>query len=400
MSGSRGLLLVVLTTQILAGHEAAYPAVDCSLPDGRLLISSGATINISSAQFSASDLGIAVAYWTACDGYGTDMPSFTVGGAGGIPVTVNLTVGRSTSPSGSCGLALTTPTPAHAIASVEITVWTHDRFGVSCEPLTDVIAHELGHAYGLADAGDGPACRGHIMGDRLPGGTRSVFPDDCVVADDMWEVPSETDFDPFCDVYCWTSCVNNQCPPWSNPNDACPVLIDLEGDGFHMTGLTDPVVFDIDADGNGEVMGWTNRGDAFLVLDRNSNGLIDHGGELFGNYSRLASGSLALNGYEALADFDSVQLGGNADGLIDASDEIFTSLKVWTDVNHNGVSEPKELQSLTLAGVVRLDLRYHRSNRTDALGNEFRFLSRAWVTRRNGRPVPRPTWDVFFVVQP
>jgi hypothetical protein len=78
----------------------------------------------------------------------------------------------------------------------------------------------------------------------------------------------------------------------------------------------------------------------------------------------------------------------------------FPWLRLWTDQNHDAVSQPAELKSLVQAGVRQIDLDYRRSNRTDRYGNELRFLGRAWKTGRNGVPRPVLTWDVFFVVAP
>jgi hypothetical protein len=218
----------------------------------------------------------------------------------------------------------------------------------------------------------------------------------------MWETYPEANppSDPFCDAYCWTSCVNNTCPQRTNPYDGCPILIDMENDGIHLTGLDDPVWFDIDADGAPDLMSWTDGGEGLLALDRDGNGAIDDGSELFGNFTRLADGSRALNGYLALAELDSWVFSGNGNGVIDAADAAFGSLWLWTDRNHDGASQPEELKTLDEAGVRRIGLGYRRSNRTDRYGNEFRFVSWALKTGPNGFVRPVLTWDVFFLVVP
>ena len=73
---------------------------------------------------------------------------------------------------------------------------------------------------------------------------------------------------------------------------------------------------------------------------------------------------------------------------------------MWTDLNHDGVSQPRELQTLDEAGVQRIGLDYRRSNRSDHHGNEFRFLGKAWKEGRRGVVRPVLTWDVFFLVAP
>jgi hypothetical protein len=113
-----------------------------------------------------------------------------------------------------------------------------------------------------------------------------------------------------------------------------------------------------------------------------------------------ATGARALNGYEALAELDTWIFSGNGDGLLDSVDSAFSLLLLWTDRNHDGISQPEELQTLAQAGIQRIDLDYRRSHRTDRYGNEFRFLGRAWKTGRSGGVHPIPTWDVFFLVVP
>lgn len=401
MTGRRSApaISIVSTLAILCSAET-LAAVDCSNPDTRFGLSLGNAFNISMAGFTNSEIQTAISYWSSCSGYGTDIPTLQIGGTGGVPVAIQKVAGNSTSPEGGCGRTLLDV--AHGrIEGATITIWTKESDGDSCLPVTDSLAHELGHLMGLTDTLD-DACVGRIMGRRNLGGTRSVQVDDCAVADDKWETTAESDppHDPYCEVYCWTSCTGSSCPPRPPDAEGCPVLLDLEGDGIRLTGLGDPVWFDIDADGLPDLMSWTDRGEGILALDRDHNGTIDNGGELFGNHTRLSSGSLALNGYLALAELDEQVLGGNEDGRIDLRDAAFLRLRVWTDVNHNAVSEPAELLTLDQARITAIGLAYRRSNRTDEHGNELRFHSRAWRTGRNGIERPIPTWDVFFLVVP
>jgi len=187
--------------------------------------------------------------------------------------------------------------------------------------------------------------------------------------------------------------------PEEQRGSGTPILVDLERNRFHLTGLGDPVLFDIDADGALEILSWTTAGtlDAFLFLDRNGNGAVDSGAELFGNATPLVDGSTAENGYMPLAEFDLAALGGNGNGRIDPGDAIYPELQLWIDLDHNGVSELGELLSLADAGVTRLDLQYWPTRIHDGHGNYFRYVSRAWILI-DGHEKRTWTTDVFFVL--
>lgn len=177
-----------------------------------------------------------------------------------------------------------------------------------------------------------------------------------------------------------------------------PIVVDLGAPGYALSGLADPVEFDLDADGTPDTISWTARGsqDAFLVLDRNGNGVVDDGSELFGDAVTLSDGSISTDGYVALAELDSRGHGGNGNGFIDRGDIGYWRLQLWTDANHNGRSAPGELVSLHSRGVVAISLAISEPMQFDAHGNLLAFSSPAQVFRA-GRLQTVMTADVFFM---
>jgi hypothetical protein len=183
--------------------------------------------------------------------------------------------------------------------------------------------------------------------------------------------------------------------------NSSPIIIDTNGEGFQLTSAPDGVRFDIQGNGIPVNIAWTARGsrNGFLALDRNGNGTIDSGKELFGNFT-LQVQSADPNGYLALAEFDKAENGGNGDGVIDKRDAVYERLLLWIDENHDGISQSNELRHLADLGVYSLSLKYLDSPYTDAFGNQFRYKGRV---NPLGEPtkdqVDRTSYDVFLEVE-
>jgi hypothetical protein len=162
----------------------------------------------------------------------------------------------------------------------------------------------------------------------------------------------------------------------------CPLIVDTARDGLRLTSLDDGVRFDLNADGIAEQVSWTrpDSDDAFLALDRNGNGRIDDGSELFGNHTPAygdRSDVTTANGFEALKFTEGPSYGGGyPDRQIDKRDPVFSRLLFWRDDNHNGISEPEELRAVQEAGLNAIRTEYKNRKRVDRHGNEFRQHSR------------------------
>lgn len=176
---------------------------------------------------------------------------------------------------------------------------------------------------------------------------------------------------------------------------ASPIVLDLDDrNSFEGVELGDSKVrFDLLGYGEKKETGWIRPSMGLLALDRNGDGVITSGRELFGEGTLGQAGQRFSNGYLALAEFDT-----NQDGILDAKDPIFNKLLVWRDVNVDGVSQAGELASLASYGISALSLSYGPSLRhgvPQVGANDVRLESRYFGPKRCGSSGCL-TFDVFF----
>ena len=136
-----------------------------------------------------------------------------------------------------------------------------------------------------------------------------------------------------------------------------PITFDLDNDGIELSSYQNGAKFDITGKGAQVTTAFVNGGDAFLALDRNKNGIVDDGTELFGDQRGAA------NGFEELRKLDS-----NSDGKIDKYDVGFDALMLFRD-NGNGKTEDGELFGLSAGGIAEIDLRYKNVKEITSGGN-------------------------------
>jgi hypothetical protein len=130
-----------------------------------------------------------------------------------------------------------------------------------------------------------------------------------------------------------------------------PIILDLNGDGVRTLGIDAGVKFDLFDDGAAINTGWVSSGDGLLVMDRNQDGQINDGSELFGSATRMANGEQAPDGYAALRELDS-----NGDGVISSDDAIYGDLKIWIDSDSDGFSDTGETKTLAQLGIAKINL--------------------------------------------
>jgi Ca2+-binding RTX toxin-like protein len=185
--------------------------------------------------------------------------------------------------------------------------------------------------------------------------------------DDLWQIVTDLQH-PYIIPTTWPA-LNEIIDVWGGAETInCPIALDLDGNGVETRGVNAGAHFDHAGDGFKERTGWVGPADGLLVWDRNGDGQINGGSELFGNRTLLPDGvTPAANGFAALAAWDA-----NSDGKVDANDPIWASLRIWRDAKPDGISTPAELTPLADLGITAINTGYTASSTVDAQGNEHR----------------------------
>ena len=154
-----------------------------------------------------------------------------------------------------------------------------------------------------------------------------------------------------------------------NPSFGLPMVIDLDGEGIETIDINkSQIYFDVDNDGFREQTGWISKNEAILAIDKNENGKIDNQSEMFGSTTKT--------GFEELKELDT-----NGDGIINSQDVDFNKIRVWQDLNENGVTEEGELKTAQEAGIESI---YTNSYKIGALNNNNIITEKATIQYTDG----------------
>lgn len=175
-------------------------------------------------------------------------------------------------------------------------------------------------------------------------------------------------------------------PHWEDHNAAIgkcetPLVLSFDGAPIQMEPAP-AATFDISDAGRCLTTDWPTAVTPWLAMDRDGDGAIESGRELFGSGTRLESGRRAPNGFTALTELDD-----NGDGRIDATDAAFKDLVLWADEDADKRSTWFELQPLSARGILSIELDYEIDRQCDDRGNcaveraSFKFIDRGGEVR-------------------
>ncbi|MHB0969197.1 MAG: zinc metalloprotease [Thermoanaerobaculia bacterium] len=379
------VLLTLLMPSVVVGQTTCAPGLMGHYPPTMLQGSTTYSIGVSSdLQALLPNIQAALDYWNAifCD-YGI---MFSLSGTpyGYATITSNPLDDPSIFAMGS-----------YWDATIELN--PNYSGSLSNEQLSAALAHELGHVAGFADVNSSydAACADEtVMWFEVGYFNLMRTTVDAFAASCFYEpVPEPGGEEP-------PPCTDLNC---EDDGPESPLIIDIDGNGISTSTREDGVPFDINADGSLDLTGWTvaNTDDAFLWTDLNGDGLVNDAGELFGSNTRVGSDTtVAENGFVALASYDTAERGGNGDSRISNRDEIWAHLWLWTDRNHDGISQRTEVQPMQRAGVRELYIDHDAIPIEDLSGNlHLRGTCLVHEQGEGAQLAIRPMHDVFFAFE-
>ncbi len=273
---------------------------------------------------------------------------------------------------------LSAPCRAGGVAGTEFCVWSLDEYTYhwseclleTCATLGEQRACETGVQYCASfdasadsveqrwgECGEPSTCK--------PGDTRSCFGEDSELGYDITQG-------------CTTD--ENGRHVWSQDDCNTPLVLSFDGALEFTPASTAAAAFDIHGGaGTCARADWPTARTPWLALDRDHNGAIDGGQELFGSATRMLAGAAPHNGFQALAELDS-----NHDGKLDPTDARWGELVLWADHDADRRSSQWEMLPLTSFEVVEIDLGYGVRRDCDARGN-CGLERAAFVFRSEGR---------------
>jgi len=189
----------------------------------------------------------------------------------------------------------------------------------------------------------------------------------------------------------WDEIPCSSLPTYKQEQIGCipPLILDINEDGFTFSSMGDTkAVFDINGDNIPDRMSLPTGDNAIVFADWNGSGVLDNVKEF--DFSRFSEeGGTDLDG---LIHFD-----GNRDKRIDNKDNVYSHLYMWIDYNHNQISEPHEVKSLSEEGIVldytemqyQLNEKGYKGNRLD---QSFHFI-------QDGESKPAGSFSLKYTIE-
>ena len=247
---------------------------------------------------------------------------------------------------------------------------THEVF-TQYDERGDVVAHsetrpDTGHSNGGND--DPPPSGGDDHDNDDPPAVNDPPPDTGYGSGGVYDLEGPEAGGPLYDPDDGSSTDQDHSDPYQDyvgDDGVAPIAIDLNGDGIDLN-FNQNIYFDWDEDGLLERTGWVGASDGLLVLDLNADGSFGDGDGRIDQAAELAFThhvSWAKTDLHALRAFDYMWIngqrrGGNKDGVLSAGDEVWSSLRIWRDLDQDAIADEGEVKQLNEWGITEIQLSY------------------------------------------